>query len=353
METAMKLMSECVILSAVVVIALVAAGCGAKDGQEQGESGIPVRTEAVVREAVSVPIHASGKLVSTTETKLSFKVGGIVGLMAVDEGEAVSEGQLLAALKMDEIDAQVGQARSAYEKAKRDLDRARRLYGDSVATLEQVQDAETGFRLAESARDIAEFNQRYAAIRAPGRGFVLKRFVEAGELVGPGVPVLLFGSSGGTWTVKVGVTDRDVIRLELGDSAAVAFDAYPGETFSADVSGIGEVAGPLSGAYEVELTLTASGRKLVSGFVASVDIYPARCDPMAVVPVEALMEADGENAYVYVPDQSGTTARRLAVKLGCLAGARAAVRSGLEDVDEVITEGAAYLTDGAPIRVVE
>jgi RND family efflux transporter MFP subunit len=340
------------LLLLVAVAALVVCGCGRSKDEGGEEQGIPVKTAPVVFEEVSVPVHTSGKLTSVSEARLSFKVGGIVGEIPVDEGESVKKGRLLAALKADEIDARVNQARSAFENARRDLERARRLYADSVITLEQVQDAETGFDMARSQFEIAEFNQAYSSIYAPTDGRILKRFVESNELVGQGTPVFLFGSTGNQWTVRAGISDRDIIRLELGDSASASFDAYPGRHFPARVVEIGEAADPMSGAYEVELELSPGKTKLVSGFVARVDIYPAKCEPMYVVPIEALMEADGGRGYIYLPDESGRTAKKTAVTLGCLIGERVAIASGLEGADRVVTDGAAYLTDKASIRIV-
>jgi multidrug efflux system membrane fusion protein len=327
-------------------------GCGGQEGDTVEAPGVPVRTMPVVRRAVSVPVHTSGKVVSSAETKLAFKVGGIVGRIAVDEGQSVEAGELLAELKRDEIDAREAQARSAFEKAERDLARTRRLYGDSVATLEQLEDSRTGFEIAAAGLEIAEFNRDHSAIYAPTEGTVLRRFVEEGELVGQGTPIIVFGSSRGDWRIRVGVTDRDIIRLNLGDSAEVHVDAYPRRAFPAHVVEIGESADPLTGTYEVELALDRAGAKLVSGFVAGVDIYPAQCEPMAVVPIEALMEADAEHGYVYVPDDEGAKVSKTAVTIGCLMDGRVAVIGGLEGVGRVVTDGAAYLTDRAAIRIV-
>jgi hypothetical protein len=108
----------------------------------------------------------------------------------------------------------------------------------------------------------------------------------------------------------------------------------------------------MSGAYEVELALSDEGTKLASGFVARVELYPSLCEPMAVIPIEALVEADEDKGYVYVPDEAGSTASKKAVTLGCVLGERIAVRSGLDDIGTVITDGAPYLTDGAAIRLV-
>jgi RND family efflux transporter MFP subunit len=331
----------------------VLGGCGGNGNGNDVDQGIPVVTARVGYEEVSIPVRTSGKLTSATEARLSFKTGGILGSVLADEGETVKRGQLLAALKSEEIDARVTQARSGFEKAERDMKRARRLYADSVITLEQMQDAETGFSVAESQLKIAEFNQVHSSISAPTDGRILKRFVEINELVGPGSPVFLFGSSVGRWTVRAGIADRDIIRLSLGDSAAVRFDAYRGLDFPARVVEIGEAADPMSGAFEIELSLDDRGMKLVSGFIARIDIFPTSCQPMHTVPIEALMEADGDRGYVYVPDgETGTVAKK-AIVLGCLIGEKAAVISGLEGESLVVTRGAAYLTDKAEIRIVE
>ena len=116
---------------------------------------------------------------------------------------------------------------------------------------------------------------------------------------------------------------------------------------------IGESADPLTGTYEVKLELDEAGAKMVTGFVADVDIYPTKCEPMPVVPVEALVEADGERGYVYVPNAEGTKVSKTAVTIGCLVDARVAIAHGLEDVGRVVTDGAAYLTDKAAIRIVD
>ena len=68
--------------------------------------------------------------------------------------------------------------------------------------------------------------------------------------------------------------DRDIIKINPGDSAEVSFDAYPGVMFSAIVDQVGEMSNPYTGTYETELTLKDAGYRLVSGFVASADIFP-------------------------------------------------------------------------------
>ena len=109
-------------------------------------------------------------------------------------------------------------------KADRDLARAQRLFADSVATREQVQDAETAAEVAGAAREAAEFDRRYAVITAPADGVVLRRWSEPGEVVSPGDAVLQVGNKSRGSVVRVGLADRDVARVHVGDPATVRFD---------------------------------------------------------------------------------------------------------------------------------
>ena len=184
--------------SAVFLLPLAAA-CAREasgEGAPPAEDVVPVRTAAVSEDAVSEAIRATGTLAAKEEVQLSFKIGGIVQRVYVDEGQPVRAGQLLATLDPAEIDAQVTRARTGAETAQRDLARARSLYADSVATLEQLQDATSGAQAAQAELRIAAFNRQHARIVAPASGTVLRRVAEEGELASPGAPVLTIGSSG-------------------------------------------------------------------------------------------------------------------------------------------------------------
>jgi RND family efflux transporter MFP subunit len=333
---------------------LAAAGCRkpAENGGVRGRAAVPVRLVAVSRQRLSEPVRTSGFLSSEAQMKLSFKTGGIVDRIAVEEGELVRRGRLLASLKLDEIRAMAEQAKNGYEKAKRDFERAQNLYRDSVATLEQVQDAETGLNVAKSNLEIAEFNLAHSSISAPCDGRILKSLAEENELIGPGYPAFLFGTDGSGWIVKVGVVDRDAVRLAKNDSASVLFDAFPGERCAAAVRTVSGAPDPLSGVFEVELSVRSGAHRFVNGLMADAEIFPSRKRDMWVVPIEALAEADGNRGVAYTVG-ADSTARRLPVAIGFLSGRSAAVVSGLETVHAVVAEGASYLTDGAPVRVIE
>jgi RND family efflux transporter MFP subunit len=337
------------------LLAMLAGGCGSETPPPEAvrTPDVLVRTAPVERAAVAEPIRATGLLASKAEARLSFKIGGIVNRLYVDEGDRVRAGQTLATLAMTEIEAQVRQAQEAAAKAKRDLDRAERLFADSVVTLEQVQDARTGFEVAQQGVEIARFNWQYATIKAPFSGVVLKRFAEENELVSPGTPILRVAGGGQGWVVRVGLPDRDAVRIQPGDRATLTFDAFPHTRFAGRISEVAALATSSTGTYEVEVTLETTHPDFANGQVAKVELVPRTQTGLTLIPIEALIEGDGDQASVFTLDATGTKAVRVPIDVAFLTDDRVAVRRGLDSVQTVLTDGIAYVADGTPVKRVE
>lgn len=333
-------------------------GCGQRsapkarpEAQDPADERIPVQTAAVQTKTIALPVHASGILTSSAEQRLSFKIGGIIRKIYVGEGDVVRPGQLLAILDKTEIDAQVNQANQALLKSERDLARVEGLYRDSSATLELLQNATTGRDVARETARIAQFNQQYAEIRATRGGKIIKKLMNEGEVTGPGIPVLvLFETGKDDWVVKVSVSDRDWARLNTGMPATVALDAYPETPFPGKVSDLAPAADPASGLYPVEIKVAPQGKRFAPGLFAQVDIAPRQTRAYAVVPVEAIIEGDGQEAYVFALQPDGAGVRKVPVKVAFLDGNLAVLAQGPGQLTEVITTGAPYLTEKKKVK---
>jgi multidrug efflux system membrane fusion protein len=329
--------------------------CARNGGDEQApvaDRPAVVRAAPVLDTVLARPILASGTVAPADEIALGFKTGGVIERITVDAGDPVRAGQTLAALDLREIDASLAKARSGAAKADRDLARASRLYTDSVVTLAQLQDTETGAELARADLEAAAFNRRYAVIVAPASGVVLRRDAEPGENISPGATVLVVGSGGAgrSNVLEIGLADRDAVSVRKGDPAVAQFDAMPGREFAGRVVRIGAAADPVTGTYEVEIALDDASA-LAAGLVGRARIRPARGAPATLVPIEAVLEADGADATVYALSADGKRAERRRVTVAFIEGSWVAVVGGLEGTSRVLTDGAAYLDDGAAVRL--
>jgi RND family efflux transporter MFP subunit len=328
------------------------AACTKKEASKEKAKieAITVSMGAVSQEILSRPIMASGLISSSDEARLSFKIGGVIEQILVKEGQNVSKGQLLATLNQTEIAAQVSQAKEGVQKSERDLKRIGNLYRDSVATKEQFQNVNTALALAQENLQIAQFNQQYAQIKAPISGKILRKLMNEGEVTGPGSPVFfVIGTGTKDWILKAGLADRDWARVRLGDHADVHLDAYPERTFDATVTKLSDLADPMTGTFATELTINPAGQKIATGLMGSISINKKDAIATTVIPIEALVEADGNRGFVYVVENG--KAKRKAVNVAYLLGDKVVIASGLEGQSRVVTAGAMYLSEGAKVLV--
>lgn len=340
-----------VILGAGLTILMTLAGCKTGQQEEAAAPTLKVRVHKVNTSDYVLPVNCTGKLSTKTESKLSFKTGGIIERILADEGQSVKKGQLLAELNLEEIRSRVTQAELVLRKAERDFKRAENLFRDSVATLEQFENARTALDVARTNNRIARFNLRFSSIHAPADGKILKRVAETNEIIGAGHPVFLFASMQNDWVVRANLTDRDVLRINMFDSARVFFDAYGDEAFIGQLSEIGTGADPYTGTYEIEIQLLHKPEKPVSGFIARIDIFPSDAQEKIIIPYESLVDGVGLTGYVYVLHEG--VPRRTKIRIESFSDSGIVVSSGLVGGEEIIVEGAQYLRKGSRIEVVK
>ncbi len=343
---------------ALAAMLIVAAACGGADATPAKEdlANIPVRVVTPEYRRTQPPIVLTGTLGAKEEIPLAFKIGGVVARVSVEAGQAVREGDVLAELSLAEIDAQVSAARDGRDKARRDHDRAMKLLADSVVTAAQAEDARTGLDVAEAQLRAAEFNQRYAVVRATADGVVLRRQLEVGQLVGPGTPVLVLRTERKGLVLRAAAADRDAVRLREGDIATVTFDAFPERSFNGRVERIAVAATPGTGTYETEIAVSANGARLASGLIGRAMLQTRSATALPTIPAEALLEVDGDEASVFVlatgNGDTAPTVRRIAVRVAFLTEADAAIATGLDSTMRVVTAGATRLADGARVTII-
>jgi RND family efflux transporter MFP subunit len=331
-------------------LAAALAGCGNGAVQPGPPAAAPVRVATVEQAPAAESLRAVGVLAPADEVRLAFKTGGVIQSIAVEQGAPVRKGQVLATLAQDEVAARVAEARAVAEQSARDLERGRALLADEVATREQVETLETAHQVAQAQLRAALFNARHARIEAPADGIVLRRLAEPDEQVAPGQPVIVVGNTSAGWIVRASLADRDVVRVQTGDAAEVRLDAYPGQSFAARVVEIAAAADPETGTYEMKVSVDPADARFVQGLVAKVIVADPDAGTVAVVPVSSLLEADGGLATVFVVARDDV-ARKVSVRTGRLLGERIEVVAGLDLGERVVTEGAAWLDDNQPVRV--
>lgn len=334
-----------------LLLAVLVGGC-AKTSSAPVPATPPTLVELapVVYTDNAVPVRATGVLSRKTEADLSFKIGGMIEAVNVRAGDVVAKDQVLAQLRLDEIDAQLAQARSGLEKAQRDLARVEKLQANAVATLENLQDARTAVDVAAAQVRIAEFNRRYAVITAPAAGRILRRSAEPNELVGAGKPILGFAADDDGWLVKAGLADADLMRVRVGDRAEVSLGAEA-EQIAGTITHIAEAADETTRTTQIEIALERAPTEARSGFVVTAALYPQPVKARPRVPATVLVEGAHQTANLYLVEPGANVARRVTVEVEALDGADAYLRTALPKTAQLVVRGGEYLHDGATVAV--
>ena len=328
-------------------ILLLALGCSKKTPETPTQTAtIPVRTTAVTQQHIQTTLYTSGKTISQQTVQLSFKVGGHIKHIAVREGDTVQKQDTLAILDQTEIRAHHTQAVTAYQKAYQDFQKAQKLQSDNVLTNDQLLNAKVALETARSARNIATYNLSHSVITAPTHGRILKKMGEKRELIGVGSPLFIFAPTTATYALRAGLTDRDILWVTLGDSATVTFDAHPNVHIPAKVDKIAATASPQTGLFDIELALKTQ-HTLLPGMIGQAHIHTQYHQDRLTIPIEALIDADSDRGFVYVLKDS--IVFRRAIVLDKLQHNAVLVKEGLTLGEQVVTDGASYLRDQAPV----
>jgi RND family efflux transporter MFP subunit len=299
------------------------------------------------------------------ETDFSFKVGGTVERIGPqprqewDEGTQVKAGTVLARLQQGDFKNALASAKAADDLAVANNERLRKLLSGSVISKQEFDksnaDRDTArAHLQQALQDLAD-----TELRAPWNGVVFARYVNSGETVSAGKPVLRFGDIH-AMSVELGVPDGIVDQFVVGHQIDVDISALAGRPpFRGTISEVGVAANNAGRLYRVVIKVPNPAGVIRSGMTATVRVGAAHAGASQVlVPLSALIApsspapAPGKpptQLAVFVVRDGRATLRRIVT--GDVVASSIIVSEGLQAGDEVVTKGASQLYDGALVDV--
>lgn len=332
---------------------MVLAACSPKAPEETPMAELrAVKTVTVQQGPAAQRIEIPGVGAFRDETRLSFKVAGVIDQIQVREGDTVKKGQILAVLNQQEVNALVSQANAASTKAERDLARGKALRAEEVISQVQLDNLETAAQAARAQLSQSQFQKQTAQIVSPAAGVVLKRFAQNGEVVAAGQPVLLVANQSSGFVMRASLSDKQAVHVKLGDTADIEFDALANTQWPGKVIELSQAADARTGTYGVLLQVDTSAHanfSLLSGMQGRAKIQPkGSSGSRSYVPIEAVVEGDNKAAWIFTV-QADKTVKRQAVQVEFIQDGQIALREALPEGTRVISTGAAYLQDGEAV----
>jgi RND family efflux transporter MFP subunit len=302
----------------------------------------------------SMPAYAA-TLHRDREANLSFRVGGTISAMPARIGQHLPAGALVAALDATAYSAAAARAEAEAARSSRAATRYGALVGEGAVGSAQAADAADAARAAGAQLKAARFDLAATRLVMPFSGVVLARRAEQGETVGATQVVAQVADLASPLIATAQVPSALAAALRAGQRAEVSLAARP-VPLAGRVLRIAGGADPRSDLVSIDIALIDAG-SLPSGLAAAVR-FPETAtraggaDKVAglTIPAEALLEAQGTAAHVYVIDASGR-ARRRAVRFLGFDDQLARVE-GLQPGEQVVTMGAGFVAEGARLQVV-
>jgi multidrug efflux system membrane fusion protein len=347
---------------AVLGIAAAVASCKGEAAVE-GEVVRPVKVAVVAAAPSGRTLTYSGVVRPRIESALGFRVGGKIVERAVNVGDRVEVGQLIA--RLDDTDlklaensakAAVASARTRRGVAHDNLERAKPLLSKQFISQAAYDVRHNEFDAAASALDSAEAQLRqarnavgYATLTADKAGIVTAVTGEPGQVVSPGQAVATVAEAGEI-EVAVGVPEQDAGRIAVGQRAGVALWAGEGARIEGRIREIAGQAEAASRTYAVRVANGHPPTGMRLGMTAPVAIRIDGEAEAMLVPLTALTQADGA-PVVFVVDADTRTVRRTPVIVSGTADEGVRVAGGLKAGDMVVIAGVQFLRDGMRVRL--
>lgn len=388
-----------VITGGVILLVFIVAGVARLQGKSV--SGYPVERRDLLQTVVT-----TGRVTSMARVEVGSQMLGSVTAVRVESGDSVKTGEVLVQLRDDEARAalnqaqaverelaerlkQIGtvdgpvsqqrlgeaeamlrQARSSYERIQKlfdagissraDLDEALRTRDVATGQVERerlqlsnsrpqgsdIKLAEARLSQARAAVAVARERLARTLITAPGNGTVIGRKVEVGDVVQPGVSLLVLSRNGRT-QVTVQVDEKNLALLRVGQSAVGSADAYPDKSFTARLATVVPAVDPQRGTVEARCDIAEPPSYLVPDMTVSLEIEVARHPKVLTVPSESIRDS---SALPWVLVARNCRAMRQNVTIGIRGSGSSEVISGLKEGD-VVLSGSSKVSVGSRIRL--
>ena len=313
-------------------------------------SVVQIKAAVPTREAVVYTLSFTGDVLAAQKAEIYARVGGNLQEVFVNAGDWVRRGAVLAQIDTTELVQQLLQSSATLQNAKSSYNRARELAGKQFAAQQELDNAQTALQIAQSAYESTRLRVGYATITAPFSGFITRRLLDPGALVGSGNSGLFTLMDMDVVKVTVEVLEKDVPRVRKGMAASVAVDAYTGKVFQGRIARLSESVDLNTRTMAVEVEVPNPDHLLKPGMFGAVTVTLDTHSDALTVPASAVQK-DDDGYYLWTVRNGQAGKQRVAV--GEQAGffERTEIVSGLAPGDSVVTVGIQLLRDGGRVII--
>ncbi len=351
------------LMIALLVATFTFQSCDSEQSEPLDETAVTVEVAMAESAPGSSMTSFSGRIESNNQANLSTIVMGTITEVTVTVGDRVSQGDILARIKDDQIrakknqiEANMVQARANLENTEKNYNRIKNLYAENSATSKELDDISTMYDIAKAniealEASLNEVNEMlaYTVIRAPFDGVISRKHASEGDMAAPGQPLLSI-SDPGTLKVTASVPERWITGIAEGDTVSVSVSAAGIDGSTAILTAVSEAGDPMSSQYAIEARFTDSDNlsRLKTGMFAEINIETGGDDAL-FIPQSALVERGQLTGVFTISDANRTLLRW--VRTGDTGGEMVEILTGLTPGEQYIVSAGQTLQQGQLINI--
>ena len=378
-----------VALAAAAVLTLTACQTGGEAGSAQNSvpAGVAVQVTEVTRETISTENKVSGKVVADGQESVYVTANAQCTAVYVDAGDTVTAGEKICTLDMASTLSSYNSANISYQSAvqsyadqeaildkqialaEKNLNDLKALFEIGAASQSEIDSAELNLMTAKASKTstLAQLEagmQSYKSnveqlasvlenvdaggnVIAPISGTVVTLNAAEGSYVSASMPVAVIDGVD-TMKVEVSVSESLIPKLAQGDEVDISISALNVETVGT-IKSIQKSANAQTKLYTVTVSIGEDIEGLLAGMFADVSFRTDTSADAIVIPSQAIQTSNNVQ-YVFVVEEN--TARYQEIETGLSGNGVTEVTSGLEEGQQLVTVGQAYLSDGDAVRIV-
>jgi membrane fusion protein (multidrug efflux system) len=311
-------------------------------------------------------ITLPGDLVGFYEAALHAKVSGYLKSIAVDKGDTVTQGQVLAEIEVPELQQKLKRARANLEIRRLTRERLEHVWSSDkrLVAREDVDIAESKFQEAQAEVEELEALLNYTHIVAPFDGVVTGRFVDPGALIqasgsqpkfasqgsahakGESMPVVSIANIS-TLRVYVYVPENEASDIHEGIPATLILKEFPGRQFTGTIARFTRSLDLSTRTMLTEVDLDNSKHELYPGMYADVRLDLVRHPDVLQLPSTAIGTSESEN-FVYVVRDNHLV--KASVRLGIGTEGWVELTTGVSGTEHVVKNLSPALSDGELVQ---
>lgn len=316
--------------------------------KEEVITEIPVRIALVEKLAVDNSLSLTGNFQARKEISIIAEGQGRLSNLSIQEGQRISNGQIVAKIDDTGIQSQLATANASLEKAKKDVERFERLVKAGAVSQLQYEEVKLGMENAKTNVTAIEQQLKYTSVRSPMTGIVKELKVEEGSFATPGAPIATVVDVSRLKMV-VKVLETEIVKIKKGQKVAIKTEVYPDHVFNGQVSLI-SIQADESRKYEVEIELINDQNfPLKAGMYGVVNIDPGKETEYALFVPRKSIEGSVKNPQIYVVKNGVVDLKP--VKVGEIVEDKVEIIEGLAEGEQVVTTGQINLENGKKVKV--